>query len=251
MEENITRRDAIKKMGVSAATIAMSVSGASAIASCANAVVGEGGRPLNVLLINGSARRNGNTYTLLSEIASQLKKNGVESEIVEIGNRPIRGCVACGQCHAQNLGRCVFDDDVCNSIIEKLDNCDAIVVGSPVYYGMPTGQILSVLQRMGYSAGVKMQGKPAAAVTVCRRGGATSAFQTLQMAFQMLNMPIVTSQYWNIGYGAGPGEVAQDAEGLQTMRTLADNLAYMLKQFSTGTEKFPKREKTTFTNFIR
>ncbi len=116
---------------------------------------------------------------------------------------------------------------------------------------MPTGQILSVLQRMGYSAGVKMQGKPAAAVTVCRRGGATSAFQTLQMAFQMLNMPIVTSQYWNIGYGAGPGEVAQDAEGLQTMRTLADNLAYMLKQFSTGTEKFPKREKTTFTNFIR
>lgn len=128
---------------------------------------------------------------------------------------------------------------------------DALVVGSPVYYGAPAGQVLSIIQRMAYAGGAHMQGKPAAAVTVCRRGGATSAFQALQMPFQMLNMPIVTSQYWNIGYGGGVGEVEQDAEGLQTMRTLADNLSYMLKQFATGSAKKPEKEQGVWTNFIR
>lgn len=248
---NISRRDAVKRMGAVAATAAISMSGVGALASCAETVAAGLDRPLKVLLLNGSPRRNGNTFTLLSEIESQLKKNGIESEIFQLGNRPIRGCVACGQCHAKGLDKCVFDDDVCNQIAEKLATCDALVVGSPVYYGMPAGQVLSVLQRLGYSAGKYMQGKPAAAVTVCRRGGATSAFQALQMAFQMLNMPIVTSQYWNIGYGGAPGEVAQDEEGLQTMRTLADNLAYMLTQFATGTAKPPKREQWKMTNFIR
>ena len=129
--------------------------------------------------------------------------------------------------------------------------CDGIIVGSPVYYGQPAGQVLAVLQRMCYSGGAKLQGKPAAAVTVCRRGGATAAFQTLQMPFQMLNMPIVTSQYWNIGYGTAEGEASQDEEGLQTMRTLADNMAYMLKQFASGSAKRPERERGKYTNFIR
>ena len=249
--KNISRREAVKKMGAVAATAAISMSGVGALASCAETVAAGLDRPLKVLLLNGSPRRNGNTFTLLSEIASQLNKNNIESEIFQLGNRPIRGCVACGQCHAKGLDKCVFDDDVCNQIAEKLATCDALVVGSPVYYGMPAGQVLSVLQRLGYSAGKYMQGKPAAAVTVCRRGGATSAFQALQMAFQMLNMPIVTSQYWNIGYGAAPGEVAKDEEGLQTMRTLADNLAYMLTQFATGTAQPPKREQWKMTNFIR
>ncbi len=248
--ENITRRDAIKRMGAVAATAAVATVSTSALASCAEAA-GINVHNLKVLLINGSARRKGNTFTLLSEISEQLKKNSIESEIVSVGNRPVRGCVACGQCHAKNLGKCVFDDDVCNEIIAKMSECNAVVVGSPVYYGQPAGQVLSVLQRMCYAGGANMQGKPAAAVAVCRRGGATAAFQALQMPFQMLNMPIVTSQYWNIGYGAAEGEVSQDTEGLQTMRTLADNMAYMLKQFATGTAKLPEREKWQMMNFVR
>ena len=248
--ENITRRDAIKRMGAVAATAAGATVSTSALASCAEAA-GINVHNLKVLLINGSARRKGNTFTLLSEISEQLKKHSIESEIVSVGNRPVRGCVACGQCHAKNLGKCVFDDDVCNEIIAKMSECNAVVVGSPVYYGQPAGQVLSVLQRMCYAGGANMQGKPAAAVAVCRRGGATAAFQTLQMPFQMLNMPIVTSQYWNIGYGAAEGEVSQDTEGLQTMRTLADNMAYMLKQFATGTAKLPEREKWQMMNFVR
>ncbi|MBQ3657907.1 MAG: flavodoxin family protein [Bacteroidales bacterium] len=237
-------------MGTVAATAAVATVSTSALASCAEAA-GINVHDLKVLLINGSARRNGNTFTMLSEIAAQLKKHNIDSEIAQLGNRPVRGCVACGQCHAQNLGKCVFDDDVCNQLIEKMGECDALIVGSPVYYGQPAGQVLSVIQRMGFAGGAKMQGKPAAAVTVCRRGGATAAFQTLQMPFQMLNMPIVTSQYWNIGYGMTEGEVSKDDEGLQTMRTLADNMAYMLKQFASGTAKFPERERGKFTNFIR
>lgn len=249
-EELISRREALKKMGALAATAAISASGVSALASCAPTAAASD-KTLKVLLINGSARCNGNTFTLLSEIAKQLKKNSIENEIVGIGNRPVRGCIACGQCHVKQLGKCVFDDDVCNEIIDKMAECDAVIVGAPVYYGQPAGQLLAVVQRMCYSAGNKLQGKPASAVAVCRRGGASAAYQTLLMPFQMLNMPIVTSQYWNIGYGASEGEVAQDAEGLQTMRTLADNMAYMLKQFATGSAKFPERERGKFTNFIR
>lgn len=249
-EKKITRRDAIKTMGVAAAATVVCASGASALASCVPQSNGKM-KDMKVLLLNGSPRPDGNTATLLKEVASQLSENGIGSELVQIGNRAVRGCIACGQCHAQHLGKCVFEDDVCNEIIAKMKECDAIVVGSPVYYGVPSGQVISVLQRMAYAGGTYMQGKPAAAVTVCRRGGATASFQTLQMPFQMLNMPIVTSQYWNIGYGAGEGEVSQDAEGLQTMRTLADNMAYMLRQFATGDAEKPEREPWTTTNFIR
>ena len=185
---------------------------------------------MKVLLRNGSHRKNGNTFVALSEAAKQLEKNGIETEIVQIGVKPVRGCIACGQCKMKELDRCVFDDDICNRISEKLDAVDALIIGSPVYYGQPNGSVLSLMQRMFFSAGKKVQNKPAAAVCVCRRGGATAAFETMNMPFMMMNMPVVTSQYWNIVYGREEGQASLDKEGLQTMRTLADNMAWLLKK---------------------
>ena len=183
---------------------------------------------MKVLIINGSPRKMGNTATALAEVAKQLDKLGIESETVWIGTGPVRGCIACNACR-QRPGGCAFGDDVCNSISEKMNGADALIVGSPVYYGQPNGALLAVLQRMLYSNGGAFKGKPAAAVAVCRRGGSTAAFQTLNMPFQMLNMPVVTSQYWNIVYGREPGQAALDAEGMQTMRTLANNMAALLR----------------------
>ena len=140
---------------------------------------------MKVLLLNGSANKNGNTFTALSEIARQLEKNGVESEIMQLGNKPVRGCIACGQCQAKQLGHCVFDDDICNRIVEKLNEADALIVGSPVYYGQPNGAVMAVLQRAFFS-GANVQNKPAAAVAICRRGGATAAYQTMNMIFEMM-----------------------------------------------------------------
>lgn len=183
---------------------------------------------MKVLLINGSPRQKGNTFTALSELAGQLGKEGIDSEIVWIGNKPVRGCIACNRC-SQRPGACVFDDDVCNAISGKYAEADALVVGSPVYYGQPNGALLSVIQRSFYSNGGSIAGKPAASVAVCRRGGASAAFETLNLPFQMMNMPVVGSQYWNIVYGREPGQAALDREGMQTMRTLARNLAWLLK----------------------
>ena len=207
---------------------------------------------MKVLLINGSPRKEGNTATALAEVAKQLTKEGIESEIVWIGNKPIRGCAACGQCSAKGLGRCVFDDDICNQISEKFAEANALIVGSPVYYGQPNGALLSVIQRAFYSNGASISGKPAASIAVCRRGGATAAFESLNMPFQMMNMPLVTSQYWNIVYGRTPGEAAMDREGMQTMQTLARNMAWLLK--STNGEKAPGRpadEAWDAMHFIR
>ena len=184
---------------------------------------------MKVLLINGSPRQQGNTATALAEVAKQLSLEGIESEIVWIGNKPVRGCIACGQCAAQGLGRCVFDDDICNRISAKFKEADALIVGSPVYYGQPNGALLSIIQRAFYSNGASISGKPAASIAVCRRGGATATFEALNMPFQMMNMPVVTSQYWNIVYGRAAGDAALDTEGLQTMRTLARNMAWLLK----------------------
>lgn len=207
---------------------------------------------MKVLIINGSPRKNGNTYLALSEAAKTLENNGIETEIVQIGVKPVRGCIACGKCIEKELGRCVFDDDICNRISEKLDDADALIVGSPVYYGQPNGSVLSLIQRMFFSAGKKVQYKPAAAVCVCRRGGATAAFETMNMPFQMMNMPVVTSQYWNIVYGRSEGEAALDTEGMQTMRTLAQNMAWLLKKIhATGTPDYPMREEWKPMNFIR
>ncbi len=207
---------------------------------------------MKVLLINGSPRKNGNTFVALSEAAKQLEKNGIETEIVQIGVKPVRGCIACGQCKMKELNRCVFDDDICNRISEKLDAVDALIIGSPVYYGQPNGSVLSLMQRMFFSAGKKVQNKPAAAVCVCRRGGATAAFETMNMPFMMLNMPVVTSQYWNIVYGREEGQAALDKEGLQTMRTLADNMAWLLKKIhASGNPDYPEREPWEPMHFIR
>lgn len=206
---------------------------------------------MKVLLINGSPRQHGNTFLALSEAAKTLEQSGIEAEICQIGTKPVRGCIACGQCKAQGLERCVFDDDVCNRISEKLDAADALIFGSPVYYGQPNGSLISLMQRMFFSAGAKVQNKPAAAVCVCRRGGATAAFQTLNMPFHMMNMPIVTSQYWNIVYGREPGQAALDQEGMQTLRTLARNMAWLLK--STDGKPAPGRgsEPWQMMSFIR
>lgn len=207
---------------------------------------------MKVLLINGSARKQGNTFLALSEVAKQLDKNGIEAEIVQIGTQPVRGCIACGQCKTKELGHCVFDDDICNRISAKLDDADALIIGSPVYYGQPNGSVLSLVQRMFFSAGAKVQNKPAAAVCVCRRGGATAAFQTMNMPFQMMNMPVVTSQYWNLVYGREEGQASLDLEGMQTMRTLANNMAWLLKKIhANGSLDLPEREPWTPMHFIR
>lgn len=205
---------------------------------------------MKVLLINGSPRVKGNTFTALSEIASQLKIHGIESELLQLGTKPVRGCIACNACRGNALGRCAFDDDACNRVIDMIDSFDALVIGSPVYYGQPAGQVLSLQQRMFHAASHKFENKLAAAVCVCRRGGATAAMQALQMPFQMVNMPLVSSQYWNIVYGREEGQAALDAEGLQTMRTLADNMAWMLRKISTGEGDSPKREPWIPTHFI-
>lgn len=184
---------------------------------------------MKVLLVNGSPHREGNTAIALKEVTEQLAREGIESEMMWIGNGPIRGCIACGQCAAKGLGRCIFEDDVCNHISERFAEVDGLIVGSPVYYGQPNGALLSVIQRAFYSNGANIAGKPAAAIAVCRRGGATATFEALNMPFQMMNMPIVTSQYWNIVYGRTAGEAAHDKEGMQTMRSLARNMAWLLK----------------------
>ena len=181
---------------------------------------------MRVLIINGSPRQKGNTSIALAEIAKQLW----------IGNKPVRGCIACNTCK-DNPGACVFDDDVCNGISAKMNSSDALIVGSPVYWGQPNGAVLSIIQRAFYSNGAAFRGKPAAAVAVCRRGGATATFETLNMPFQMMSMPVVTSQYWNIVYGREPGQAALDREGLQTMRTLANNMAALLR--ATGGKPMP------------
>ena len=207
---------------------------------------------MKVLLINGSPRKQGNTFLALSEAAKTLEQQGIETEIVQIGTKPVRGCIACAQCKTKQLDRCVFDDDVCNRISEKLDDADALIVGSPVYDGQPNGSVLSLIQRLFFSAGDKVQNKPAAAVCVCRRGGATAAFQTMNMPFQMMNMPVVTSQYWNIVYGRAEGQAALDTEGMQTMRTMANNMAWLLKKIhAEGTPDYPVREEWHPMNFIR
>ena len=206
---------------------------------------------MKVLLINGSARKNGNTFLALSEIAKQLEKNGIDSEIVQIGSKPIRGCIACLQCRKNGNNQCAFNDDLCNRVNEKMSACDALIVGSPVDYGQPNGSVLALTQRMFYSGGTLYKGKPAAAVAICRRGGATAALQTMNMPFQLMNMPIVPSQYWNIVYGRDPGEATMDTEGMQTMRTLADNMAWLLKNIHGENVPVPEREAPQPMNFIR
>lgn len=205
-----------------------------------------------ILLINGSPRSGGCTYTALREVADTLEKNGIETELTEIGAKPVAGCIACGKC--RETGRCVFNDDAVNRISEKLDEYDGIVVGSPVYYAGPSGQICAFLDRLFYSSGGRMAGKIGAAVVSCRRGGASSAFDRLNKYFQISNMVVASSQYWNQVHGNTPDEVRQDIEGMQTMRTLGQNIAWLVKSIQKAREngvQEPVYETKTFTNFIR
>lgn len=204
---------------------------------------------MKVLLVNGSPHREGNTFIALSEVAEALRMLGDEAEMVWIGNRPVRGCIACGSC--AKTGKCAFDDDVMPEILAKAAEADGIVVGSPVYYAGPNGALCAVLDRMFYSGGRFLQRKPAAAVVVCRRGGASAAFDRLNKYFTMSNMPVVPSQYWNSVHGHKPGEAAQDAEGLQTMRTLARNMHWMLHGLDAGMADSVNPEPRERTNFIR
>jgi multimeric flavodoxin WrbA len=197
-----------------------------------------------VLLINGSPNKEGNTAIALKEIAAQLALHGIESEIFWIGAGPMQGCIGCGSCG--KAGGCVLAQDV-NTCAEKLRGCAALVIGSPVYYAGPNGALCAFLDRLFYSHGRELDGKPGACAVVCRRGGASAAFDRLNKYFTISNMPVAPSQYWNSVHGAAPGEAAADAEGLQTMRTLADNLAWMIDALPAP----PARQPHMRTNFIR
>lgn len=204
---------------------------------------------MNVLLVNGSPHRSGCTYTALSEVAAALKKEGIGAEFFWIGTKAVHGCTACGKC--RELGKCVFDDDVCNELIERMQKADGIIVGSPVYYGGPNGALCAVLDRAFYSASATLANKPAAAVVSCRRGGASASFDRLNKYFTISRMPVVPSQYWNSVHGNAPGEVRKDLEGLQTMRTLGKNMAWMLKSIQKAKLEPPRPEPQIATNFIR
>ncbi len=203
-----------------------------------------------VLLVNGSPRKKGCTYTALSEVAHTLEELGVEAEIIHAGVT-VAGCKSCGRC--TQTGLCV-QDDVVNDVIRRIDTFDGLVVGSPVYYSGASGQICSFMDRLFYAASSQMAGKLGAAVTSCRRGGATAAFERLNQYFLISNMMVVGSQYWNQVHGSTPEQVLEDVEGMQTMRTLARNMAWMLKCIEAGRNadvQFPEREPAVFTNFIR
>ena len=205
---------------------------------------------MKVLLINGSPNEHGCTYTALSETAETLQKHGIDTEILYLGKKPVAGCIACGKC--RETGKCVFDDKV-NEVIDKLDSIDAIVVGSPVYYAGPSGQLTAFLDRLFYSGGGRMAGKLGASVVSCRRGGASAAFDRLNKYFTISSMPVVSSPYWNQVHGFTPEDVRKDGEGLQTMRTLGENMAWLLKCIEAGREKgisLPEYEERIATHFI-
>ena len=204
---------------------------------------------MKVLLVNGSPNKDGCTFTALSEVASALKKEGVESEIFHIGVKPVRGCTACGKCFEHRNNKCIFTDDVCNELSDKIAEADGLVVGSPVYYSGPNGALCALLDRAFFSASRNFKHKPAACVVSCRRGGASAAFDRLNKYFTISEMPVVSSQYWNAVHGHEADDVRKDLEGLQIMRTLARNMAWMLKNIESGNappEPEAKREVTSF-----
>ena len=207
---------------------------------------------MRVLLINGSPHKAGCTYTALAEVASALEQEGVESEIVWLGNGPVRDCIGCRGCRESGL--CVFKDDIVNELIEKAKAADGLVFGSPVYYAHPNGRILSVLDRLFYAAGGSLAHKPGASVVSARRGGTTASFDVLNKYFTISHMPIVSANYWNMVHGNTPDEVRQDEEGLRTMRNVGKNMAWLIKCIALGKENglsAPVPESGRGTNFIR
>lgn len=206
---------------------------------------------MKVLLVNGSPEEKGCTYTALSEIAGTLADEGVESEIMWLGKTPINDCINCGGCARLRKNRCVFDNDIVNRLLEKAEECDGFVFGSPVYYGHADGRILSVLDRAFFSGNRIFKHKVGAVVVSARRAGTTCAIDDLMKYLTISQMFVVSSQYWNMVHGFTPEEVMQDGEGMQTMRVLARNMAYLLKCLDAAKDiEKPKTEKRIMTNFI-
>lgn len=205
---------------------------------------------MNILLINGSPNSKGCTYTALCEVEKTLADSGLSTEIIHVGNKDIRGCTGCRKC--KSTGKCVFDDIV-NEISPKFAECDGIVIGSPVYYASANGTLVSLLDRLFYSSMFDKTMKVGAAVVSARRGGCSSTFDVLNKYFTISGMPIASSQYWNSVHGYTPEDVMKDEEGMQTMRVLGRNIAFLVKSIALGKEQLglPEQEKRVFTSFIR
>ncbi len=205
---------------------------------------------MKVLLLNGSPRANGNTALALEEMVKVFTEEGIETEVIQVGNKDIRGCLACGGCY--ETGKCVIDDLV-NEVGEKFKEADGLVVASPVYYASANGTITSLMDRLFYSTNFDKTMKVGVSVAVARRGGCSATFDQLNKYFTISGMPIASSQYWNSVHGGAPGQAEEDAEGLQTMRTLARNMSFLMKSIALGKEKYglPEKEKHVYTNFIR
>lgn len=204
---------------------------------------------MKVLIINGSPRIGGNTSIAVDEIAKTLREEGIEPEVVQIGNQNIRGCIACGTC--EEKGKCVFDDAV-NELAPKFEEADGLIVASPVYYASANATLIACLDRLFYSTSFDKSMKVGASVVVCRRGGASATFDELNKYFTIANMPIASSQYWNSVHGSAKGEALKDEEGLQTMRVLARNTAFLVKSIALGRQQYglPQKEQHAWTNFI-
>ena len=205
---------------------------------------------MKVLLVNGSPKQKGNTALALEEMVKVFEAEGIETEVLHVGNKDIRGCIACGSCGKN--GKCVFDDMV-NEAAEKFAECDGMVVASPVYYASANATLIAFLDRLFYSTHFDKTMKVGASVTVARRGGCSATFDELNKYFTISGMPVASSQYWNSVHGGAPGEAELDAEGMQTMRTLARNMSFLMKSITLGKEQFglPEKERHAWTNFIR
>ncbi len=204
---------------------------------------------MKVLLVNGSPKANGNTAVALQEMEKIFAQEGIETVTIHVGNKAIRGCIACGRCG--ELKKCVFEDEV-NEVAKIFEGCEGIVVGSPVYYASANATLIALLDRLFYSSKFDKTMKVGAAVTVARRGGCSATFDELNKYFTISGMPIASSQYWNSVHGGAPGDAQQDLEGLQTMRTLAKNMSFLMKSIALGKERFglPEKEAKVSTNFI-
>lgn len=206
---------------------------------------------MKVLMLSGSPHEKGCTYTALTELAGALKSGGVDFEIVHIGNAPVRGCTACRSC--ASAGKCVFDDDIVNTVIEKAKQSDGFVFGSPVHYAAPAGALCAVLDRCFFAGSSYFRGKPGAAVVSCRRAGSTAALDRLNKYFTINHMPVVSAGYWNMVHGGNPEQVKRDLEGMQVMRALGANMAWLLKCIKAGAENGiarPEPEEKIWTNFM-
>ncbi len=208
---------------------------------------------MKVLLINGSHKKDGCTFTALSEVEKVLKAEGIDTEIIQIGNSPVRDCTGCCWCRS-NGGKCIYDDDIVNEIIEKAKTSDGFVFGSPVYYAHPSGRLLSLLDRVSYAGGSALAYKPGAVVVSARRAGTTASIDAIMKHFTINQMPVISSNYWNMVHGNTPEEVLLDKEGMQIMKILGQNMAWILKCIETAKKagiKHPAPENKIMTNFIR